>query len=89
MIELTKLNGEKYIINSELIEMIEILPDTLVTMTNGRTHYVREPANLVIAKISEYKASVMVQASIMEEKMALAGKATTSRRRHNERIKEE
>jgi len=87
MIEVTKLNGQKYIINSELIEMVEMLPDTLVTMTNGKTHYVKEPADVVIAKISEYKAGVMVQAAIMEE--AITEKAANARRRRNDRIKEE
>ena len=87
MIEVTKLNGQKYIINSELIEMVEMLPDTLVTMTNGKTHYVRETADVVIAKISEYKAGIMVQATLMEE--SISEKAANARRRRNDRIKEE
>ncbi len=87
MIEVTKLNGQKYIINSELIEMVEMLPDTLVTMTNGKTHYVKESADVVIAKISEYKAGVMVQAALMEE--TISEKAANARRRRNDRIKEE
>lgn len=87
MIEVTKLNGQRYIINSELIEMVEMLPDTLVTMTNGKTHYVKETADVVIAKISEYKAGIMVQAAIMEE--SISEKAANARRRRNDRIKEE
>lgn len=66
MIELTKLNGERYYINSDLIEMIEMIPDTLVTMTNGKTHYVAEPATEVVERVKEYKASILVQAHLYE-----------------------
>ncbi len=87
MVELTKLNGERYILNSELIEMIEMLPDTLVTMTNGKTHYVQEPADVVIARIGAYKAGILAQARLMADKLA-AGERDSHRRR-NERAKEE
>ncbi len=66
MIELTKLNGERYYINSDLIEMIEMIPDTLVTMTNGKTHYVAEHAEVVVERVKEYKASIQVQAHLYE-----------------------
>jgi flagellar protein FlbD len=66
MIELTKLNGERYYLNSDLIEMIEMVPDTLVTMTNGKTHYVAEPAAVVVERVKEYKAGILVQAHLYE-----------------------
>ena len=87
MIELTKLNGERYYINSELVEMIEMIPDTLVTMTNGKTHYVSEPADVVVARIGAYKAGVLAQARLMEDKL-IAGNRESHRRR-NEHTKEE
>lgn len=66
MIEVTKLNGERYYINSDLVEMIEMIPDTLVTMTNGKTHYVAEPATVVVERVKEYKAGILVQAHLLE-----------------------
>lgn len=88
MIELTRLNGERYILNSELIEMIEMLPDTLVTMTNGKTHYVKEPAEEVVARISAYKAGVMAQARLLADKLN-EGQAKENYRRRYERMKED
>ncbi len=36
MIKISKLNGKELVINCELIETIESLPDTTITMTNGK-----------------------------------------------------
>ncbi len=69
MIELTKLNGERYYINSELIEMIEMIPDTLVTMTNGKTHYVAESAEVVVARVGAYKAGIMAHSYLLESNL--------------------
>ncbi len=83
MIELTKLNGERYYINSELIEIIEMIPDTMVTMTNGKTHYVLEPADVVIARIREYKAGILAQSYLVE------GNLRENHRRRYDRVKED
>lgn len=54
MIELTKLTGETFFMNPHLIEVIEVTPDTLITMTNGKKYYALEPAEEIIEKIQEY-----------------------------------
>ena len=54
MIELTKLTGEKFFMNPHLIEVVEVTPDTLITMTNGKKYYALEPAEEIIEKIHEY-----------------------------------
>jgi flagellar protein FlbD len=36
MIELTRLNGKKFLLNAELVETVESLPDTTLRLTNGR-----------------------------------------------------
>ena len=36
MVEVTKLNDEKITINAELIELVEEIPDTMITLTTGR-----------------------------------------------------
>ena len=66
MIEVTKLNSDKYYINHELIETIEMIPDTLITMTNGKKLYVREPADVVISRIEAYKTNILYRAYCME-----------------------
>lgn len=59
MIELTKLNLEKFYMNCELIEIIEQMPDTLITMTTGKKYYALESAAEVIEKIKTYKKELM------------------------------
>ena len=49
MIEVTKLNGEKIDINSDLVEIIEETPDTVLTFSSGKKIIVKqEVRNLVI-----------------------------------------
>ena len=52
MIEVTKLNGKKLIVNAEMIETIEETPDTVISFTNGKKIIVKESRqevkNLVI-----------------------------------------
>ena len=42
MIILKKLNGEEFVLNSELIETIMETPDTTILLTNGKHLIVRE-----------------------------------------------
>ncbi len=42
MIEVTKLNGIKLLINEEYIETVEETPDTVVTMVTGRKIIIKE-----------------------------------------------
>ncbi len=42
MIEITKLNGDKIMINANLIEIVEETPDTVITLTTGRKIIVKE-----------------------------------------------
>jgi len=55
MIELTKLNGDKFILNAEIIETVECVPDTMIALFNGKRYIVREKSDEVIQKIIEYK----------------------------------
>jgi len=55
MIKVTRINHKTFTINSDLIELIEETPDTLITMTTGRKILVEESENDIIEKIIEYK----------------------------------
>ncbi|HBL83418.1 MAG: hypothetical protein A2Y17_04345 [Clostridiales bacterium GWF2_38_85] len=59
MIELTKLNLEKFYMNSDLIEIIEQMPDTLITMTTGKKYYAIETPDEIIGEIKEYKKELI------------------------------
>lgn len=63
MIELTKLSKEKYYINPHLIETIELMPDTLITLSNGKKYYALESAQEVVEKIEDFfrRTSVIIR----------------------------
>ena len=42
MIEITKLNDVKITINAELIEVVEEIPDTMITLTTGKKLFVKK-----------------------------------------------
>lgn len=42
MIEVTKINGAKLMINPNIIEVIEETPDTVLTLTTGRKLILKE-----------------------------------------------
>lgn len=62
MIKLTKINGDVCYLNPGLFEMIEAVPDTLLTMANGRKYYVRESAAQVAERVEAYRARVLARA---------------------------
>lgn len=55
MIELTKLQDQKIVVNAELIEFIESTPDTMITTTSGKKLIVKETVDDVIAKVVSYR----------------------------------
>ncbi len=42
MIEVTKINGIKILVNTSLIETVEETPDTVVTLTDGKKMIIKE-----------------------------------------------
>ncbi|KUG03598.1 flagellar protein flbd [hydrocarbon metagenome] len=55
MIYLTRLNGERIVLNTDLIEFMEKTPDTVVTLTTGKKFVVREPVNEIVEHINWFK----------------------------------
>jgi flagellar protein FlbD len=58
MIELTKLNGTKLVINSDLIEYIEVLPDSLITLTTGMKIMVKESIPEIIEAVVDFRRRI-------------------------------
>lgn len=60
MIRLTRINGEQVVVNADLIEFVEMTPDTLVTLFTGKKIPVRESAEDVIGRVVAYRRSLGV-----------------------------
>ncbi len=54
MIKLTRLDGEAFILNAELIKYIEQRPDTFITLTLGDRIVVSETPEEVLERTIEY-----------------------------------
>ena len=58
MIKLTRLNHVPLILNSDLIELIDTTPDTVVSLTTGQKLMVLETADEIIDKIIQFRLSI-------------------------------
>jgi flagellar protein FlbD len=61
MIELHRLDDTKILINSDLIESVEEMPDTVISLTNGNRYIVREDINQILKKIVNFKQSISIK----------------------------
>ena len=57
MIILTKLDGKEFLLNEELIEVVNETPDTVIVLENGHSYIVRESISELVEKIREGKLS--------------------------------
>ena len=48
------MNKEKFYINPHLVEIVETMPDTLITTMSGKKYYVLESAQDVSDQIMKY-----------------------------------
>ncbi len=58
MIELTKMNGQKILVNCDLIELVEETPDTVVSFTTGRKIIVKESRQDVKNLVKSYRKDI-------------------------------
>ena len=55
MIEVTKINGQKVLINPALIEVIEETPDTVISFSTGRKIIVKESRQELKNLVKSYR----------------------------------
>jgi flagellar protein FlbD len=58
MIKLTRMNGEEFVLNADLIQYIESRPDTFITLTTSERLIVREPVDEIIRRAIEFARMV-------------------------------
>ena len=59
MIELTRLNGHAFVVNSDLIKLAEAIPDTTLTLVTGEKIVVLEGCAEVLTRTLQYRAHVL------------------------------
>lgn len=66
MILLRRLNGSEFGVNADLIERLEVTPDTVVTLVDGTKYVVAEPVDEVIERIIAFRARILAAAEAYE-----------------------
>lgn len=69
MIKLSRLNGDVFILNANLIETIEGNPDTVISLTTGHKHVVRETVDEVIEKFIRYNAEIQTVTKVIKREV--------------------
>ena len=58
MIDLTAMNNTEFVLNADHIEKIECVPETLITLTNGKKYMVLESIEEIKEKVIKYKNKI-------------------------------
>lgn len=58
MIKVTRLNNQEFYINCHQIEFIESTPDTVISLISGRKVIVKEPPEVIIERIIDYRRKI-------------------------------
>jgi flagellar protein FlbD len=62
MIRVTRLNHVPVVLNSDLIEFIEVTPDTVISLTNGQKLMVRESSEEVVDRVVAFRRRIFSDA---------------------------
>ena len=59
MIQLTRLNNQLLVVNSDLIKFIEKAPDTVLTLLSGEKVVVLESCEQVLEKVVAFRRTIL------------------------------
>lgn len=59
MVEVVGINGENFIINATLIEKIEFIPETKITLTTGKYYLVKDTKDELVNKVIKYNQKII------------------------------
>jgi flagellar protein FlbD len=66
VIRVTRLNGERFALNPDLIERVEGHPDTVAFLVDGTKYVVKESVDEVLDEIREYRAGILATSYEMD-----------------------
>lgn len=55
MIKVTRINDTELVINADLIEFVEAIPDTIISLTTGKKIMVKETIDEVVERVASFK----------------------------------
>jgi flagellar protein FlbD len=66
VIRVTRLNGERFALNPDLIERVEAHPDTVAFLVDGTKYVVKETVDEMLLEIREYRAGILATSYEMD-----------------------
>lgn len=55
MIQVTRINKSRLVLNADLIETVEAIPETMISLTTGKKIMVRESVEDIIMRVTDFK----------------------------------
>jgi len=69
MIELHRLDDTKILINTDLMESVEEIHDTVITLTNGNKYIVKEKIREIMEKVVDFKKFIHIRTMVEEKSL--------------------
>ena len=73
MIILTRLNGEQFAINCDLVERVDAHPNTVLTLVDATKYIVAESLSEVVERVRDFRASVLVRSAELQHHLPGGG----------------
>ena len=74
MIKLTRLNGDEFVVNAEIIRFVESRPDTYLTLTSNDRLIVRESVDEVVKRSIAYSRAIRSTAIVSSRQSAVGSR---------------
>lgn len=68
MIILTRLNGEQFAVNCDLVERVDAHPDTVLTLVDGTKYIVAESLAEVVDRVRDFRAGVLAHSAELQSR---------------------
>ena len=72
MIILTRLNGDRFAVNCDLVERVDAHPNTVLTLVDGTKYIVAESLAEVVDRVRDFRAGVLVRSAEMTHRPPVA-----------------
>jgi flagellar protein FlbD len=67
VILVTRLNGDGFALNPDLVERADATPDTVVTLVDGTKYLISESVAELVELVRDYRASVIAAAGALDD----------------------
>ncbi|HEV8627125.1 MAG TPA: flagellar FlbD family protein, partial [Acidimicrobiia bacterium] len=74
----TRLNGEQFAINCDLVERVDAHPNTVLTLVDATKYIVAESLAEVVERVRDFRAGVLVRSAELQHRTPVDPPASPS-----------